>query len=66
MKIEDVINRNSVRQNDICSANSSVNIDVNITAFSAGNELVKNPKLDFLALNDKNSKYINLDGCYRY
>ena len=36
------------------------------TAVSAGNELVKNQKLDFLALNDKNSKYINLDGCYRY
>ena len=37
-----------------------------ITAFSAGNGFVKNPKLGFLALNDKNSKYINLDGCYRY
>ena len=36
------------------------------TAFSAGNGFVKNPKLGFLALNDKNSKYINLDGCYRY
>ena len=36
------------------------------TAFSAGNGFVKKPKLGFLALNDKNSKYINLHGCYRY